>query len=135
LTPRRTFPGFAKSTNAHTMPDFGIVCSRDTWPHLNPHDDQDEFCLGMEYTGTTLVAVTEPATSLSYFHRDLELSRKAAPNVTGSSANSTATTPGPIETASDSLSFIRSPPQSTRITHHGPSTATDPFARLSPNSC
>ncbi|KAF8458654.1 hypothetical protein BGX38DRAFT_1152472 [Terfezia claveryi] len=140
------FPGLAESMNANscdsrrvadpdaaggtaldTTPHLGIVCSRDMWPHLNPHTDQDEFCPRLDYTGTALVAVADPIKEVPWLRELMKISIFPSPSTLDGTIFSSTNTPtlpssdnDPPGTPSPSA-FIWSPPQSpprptTRIT-------------------
>ncbi|RPB21372.1 hypothetical protein L211DRAFT_870068 [Terfezia boudieri ATCC MYA-4762] len=148
-------PDAARNTALDTTPQLGIVCSRDMWPHLNPHNVQDEFCPGIDYTGAALVAVADPIKEVPGIRELLKLTSPAIfsgsqqisifpspPTVDGTIFTSTTTFSLPSTDNEPPLNpspsaFIWSPPQSpprptTRITPRGPSTTTDPFTLLPP---
>ena len=129
----------AGAADKAAKPHLGIVSSRDMWPHLKPHGDRDEFCPGMDYTGATLVAVANPK-QIPYLRELLKFTLPTNYRYTPDESTSTLEfTPPSYRTLppqSISLNSSICPgPQSTpttRITPHGPSSATDPFTLLPP---
>ena len=137
--------GAAEAAVTDTMPHLGFVSSRAMWPHLNPHDERDEFCPGIDYTGTALVALADPK-EIPCLQELMEFTSPASSlppiGLIANGSTSTSSSPSHYYPRSPS-SFIWSlpsppsmpttPPMPTpRICPTGRTTPTDPFTHLPP---